>query len=66
MPEALSPASQAPAYEPTEAEIREACLLIQSEWSDAERERRQVGGRVVVWQVPTATITGIRASVADK
>lgn len=26
--------------DPTPEEIREACLLIQSEWSDVERERR--------------------------
>jgi hypothetical protein len=30
-------------FMPTPEQIRQACLAIQAEWSDAERERRHVG-----------------------
>ena len=42
-------------YCPTPAEIRAECLVIQSEWSDAERMRRAAysgGESIPVWDVP--------------
>ena len=42
-------------YCPSPAEIRAECLVIQSEWSDAERARRAAypGGEVAaLWTVP--------------
>lgn len=42
-----------PADCPSPAEIRQRCLEIQAEWSDAEREKRGAWG-VTPWTVPGA------------
>lgn len=38
--------------DPTPEQIREACREIQSEWTDDDRQRRQVY-KPTAWQVPT-------------
>ena len=40
-----------PNYNPTEAEIREACMEIQEGWTDEERLQR-AGRSAPVWNVP--------------
>lgn len=41
-----------PVWEPTPEEIREACAVIQSEWSLRERCRRRVFKPKLGWTVP--------------
>ncbi len=45
-------------YTPSPSQIRAACLLIQSTWSDRERQKRIAGPSPQTWDVPIVAVSG--------